>query len=228
MLFGRGRRRDIHRRRAARGDRLVTAKAPTTPEDQSEGVLDAVEEALEKAPARTPPRSRLRARDDRRAPTPCSRARAPRRRWSPPRASRTSRSSAARPGRTSTGSVPRTRRRSCRAELRVAVPERMGPTACSQALDEEATVDALMALEFESAAVLPALGLPPPRARARGALAERRAACTVDLPRDRRRLPRVRALRDHDGRRRPLPPLAALPAQADASVRGTTGSRSRR
>jgi N-methylhydantoinase A len=31
------------------GDRLVTAKAPTTPEDQSEGVLDAVRAVLEKA-----------------------------------------------------------------------------------------------------------------------------------------------------------------------------------
>ncbi len=33
------------------GDRLVTAKAPTTPEDQSEGVLAAVEAALERAGA---------------------------------------------------------------------------------------------------------------------------------------------------------------------------------
>ena len=30
-------------------DRLVTAKAPTTPDDQSEGVLAAVGEALERA-----------------------------------------------------------------------------------------------------------------------------------------------------------------------------------
>ena len=35
----------------ATGGRLVTAKAPTTPEDQSEGVLAAVEAALEKAGA---------------------------------------------------------------------------------------------------------------------------------------------------------------------------------
>ncbi len=35
----------------AAGGRLVTAKAPTTPEDQSEGVLAAVEAALEKAGA---------------------------------------------------------------------------------------------------------------------------------------------------------------------------------
>src|SRR3954463_2062602 len=34
------------------GDRLVTAKAPSTPKDQSEGVIDAVEAALEKAGAR--------------------------------------------------------------------------------------------------------------------------------------------------------------------------------
>src|ERR687897_2775399 len=33
------------------GDRLVTAKSPTTPEDQSEGVLAAVQAALERAGA---------------------------------------------------------------------------------------------------------------------------------------------------------------------------------
>src|ERR671929_734845 len=33
------------------GDRLVTAKAPTTPRDQSEGVIAAVEAALERAGA---------------------------------------------------------------------------------------------------------------------------------------------------------------------------------
>src|SRR3954454_25091027 len=33
------------------GDRLVTGKAPTTPDDQSEGVLAAVDEALERAGA---------------------------------------------------------------------------------------------------------------------------------------------------------------------------------
>jgi N-methylhydantoinase A len=34
------------------GDRLITAKAPSTPRDQSEGVIDAVDAALEKAGAR--------------------------------------------------------------------------------------------------------------------------------------------------------------------------------
>src|SRR3954466_9683127 len=33
------------------GDRLVTAKAPTTPEDQSRGVIDAIEVALREAGA---------------------------------------------------------------------------------------------------------------------------------------------------------------------------------
>jgi N-methylhydantoinase A len=37
----------------ADGDRLITAKAPTTPDDQSEGVLDAVKAVLEKAGARS-------------------------------------------------------------------------------------------------------------------------------------------------------------------------------
>src|SRR5919199_5449082 len=36
----------------ATGDRLVTAKAPSTPDDQSEGVIAAVEAALERAGAR--------------------------------------------------------------------------------------------------------------------------------------------------------------------------------
>ena len=31
------------------GDRLVTGKAPTTPDDQSQGVMAAVEEALDRA-----------------------------------------------------------------------------------------------------------------------------------------------------------------------------------
>ena len=35
------------------GSRLFTAKAPTTPEDQSEGVLTAIEAALERAGAVT-------------------------------------------------------------------------------------------------------------------------------------------------------------------------------
>ncbi|MBV9415653.1 MAG: hydantoinase/oxoprolinase family protein, partial [Solirubrobacterales bacterium] len=33
----------------ALGGRLITAKAPTTPEDQSEGVMAAIQAALEKA-----------------------------------------------------------------------------------------------------------------------------------------------------------------------------------
>jgi N-methylhydantoinase A len=36
------------------GDRLITAKAPSTPRDQSEGVLDAIESALTKAGAKPP------------------------------------------------------------------------------------------------------------------------------------------------------------------------------
>ena len=41
--------------------RLVTAKAPTTPDDQSEGVIAAVEAALEQAGARAE-RGRRRSR----------------------------------------------------------------------------------------------------------------------------------------------------------------------
>ena len=42
--------------------RLVTAKAPTTPSDQSQGVIAAVEAVLEKAGARRRRRDRLRPR----------------------------------------------------------------------------------------------------------------------------------------------------------------------
>ena len=61
---------------------------------------------------------------------------------------------------------------------------------------------------------LPAVGLSPSRARAarrrlaREALAGR---ARVDLARDRRRVPRVRALRHNGRRRRPLAPAAPLP-----------------
>ena len=47
------------------GGRLVTAKAPTTPEDQSEGVLNAVTAVLERAGERREGRRGVRARHDR-------------------------------------------------------------------------------------------------------------------------------------------------------------------
>ena len=57
------------------GSRLFTAKAPTTPDDQSEGVLAAVEAALERAGAAPGDVEALRPRDDRRHQRPARGAR---------------------------------------------------------------------------------------------------------------------------------------------------------
>ena len=70
------------------GRGLHTAKSPTTPDDQSQGVLAAVEAALESAGA-TPGQVEAFAHGMTVAPTPCSRSAARARHWSPPRASAT-------------------------------------------------------------------------------------------------------------------------------------------
>ena len=134
--------------------RLVTAKAPTTPHDQSEGVLAAVRAALERAGARARGRA-ARSRTGRPSRrTRCSRAAARAPRWSPPRASRTSSSSGARRARTSTACAPRTRRRSCRPSAASARPSGWGRTGALRALEDPAALaDAVAALEPEAVAV---------------------------------------------------------------------------
>ena len=80
------------------------------------------------------------------------------------------------------------------------------------------------ALDVRGGRRLPAVGLPPPGARARASPSwPRRAArrARVDLARDRRRVPRVRALRDDDRRRRPLAAAARLPRAARRARRAT-------
>ena len=62
--------------------RSRSAKAPTTPADQSEGVIAALRAVLERAGAEAGRRRAFRPRDDRRAPTPCSSGGAHERRWS--------------------------------------------------------------------------------------------------------------------------------------------------
>ena len=59
------------------GERLHTAKVPTTPEDQSRGVIAAVEAVLERAGAAARRRRGLRPRDDRRDQRPARGARRP-------------------------------------------------------------------------------------------------------------------------------------------------------
>ena len=99
-----------------------TAKAPTTPDDQSEGVLAAVARRAGARRRAAPATSRRSPTARPSPPTRCWRARARAPCSSPPRASRTSSSSAARPAPTSTGCARRTRRRSCRPSAASARP----------------------------------------------------------------------------------------------------------
>ena len=117
------------------GGRVVTAKAPTTPDDQSEGVLAAVAAALERA-GRRPATSTEFAHGMTVATNALLEGtRGAHRRWSPPRASPTSSSSAARPGATSTGCAPPTRRRWCRPSGASPRPSAPAPTASLRALE---------------------------------------------------------------------------------------------
>ena len=93
--------------------RLITAKAPTTPGDQSEGVLAAIETALERAGA--PARDIVEFAHGMTVATNAlleGRGRG-RRSW-PPRGLPTSSPWVARIGQSSTGSAPRAQRRSHR------------------------------------------------------------------------------------------------------------------
>jgi N-methylhydantoinase A len=134
------------------GDRLVTGKSPTTPDDQSEGVMAAVEEALEGAGAS--------ARDVERfvhGMTVGTNA------LLEGRVARTA--LLATEGFTDLEELGRQARaelyRLCAghppplvpAELRVAVPERTGPDGVLRELDEEALRAALDELDAEAAAV---------------------------------------------------------------------------
>ena len=149
------------------GGRLVTAKAPTTPEDQSEGVLAAVQAVLERAGERRPPTSRSSPTARPPRPTPCSRARARGRCSWPPRASRTSSSSA----------------RQARADLyrlcvgrpaplvpperRVGADERMTPDGVARPRSTTRSRDrGDQGARARVGRRLPPARLPPPRARA--------------------------------------------------------------
>ena len=163
------RRRDIHRCRADRGDgRLVTAKAPSTPDDQSRGVIDAVEAALEQADASAADVERFvhgmtvgtnALLEGKVAKTALF----------------------ATEGFTDLEELGRQARaelyRLCAghppplvpADLRVPVPERCGPDGVLRELDEDELRDPARrpARRRRVGGGLPALGLPPPRPRAR-------------------------------------------------------------
>ena len=207
------RRRHLHRRRARRRRRgSITAKAPTTPRDQSRGVLRRGRAVLERRGRAAPPTSTaLRPRHDRRD-----------QRAARGRGARTAlvategftdvvelgRQARPRP-------LPavrrRARRRSCPPERRFGAPERMAPDGVLRALD----ADAARAL-VERGRGARARGrrrraccTPTPTRRTSGCSATRCASGwpgvpRVALARGRRHVPRVRARRDDRGRRRAL------------------------
>ena len=201
------------------GDRLVTGKSPTHARRPVRGrAWPPSTRRSTAAGARRRRRGALRARDDRRHERAARGHawRAPR--CSPPRASPTSRSSAARRAPSCTGSARATRRRSCRPSCACRCPSAPAPTACCGRSTRTRCASARRALDVRGGRGLPAVGLPPPASTssASAELLERGAAGRprVDLARDRRRVPRVRALRDHDRRRRALAAAARLPRAA--------------
>lgn len=114
---------------AVAAGRMVTAEVPTTPDDQSEGVIAAVGAALERAGIGPDAVRRLcqgmtvgtNALLEGRGPAPA---------WWPPRASATCSSCGARPRRTATGSTPATLPRRCRTSAPTRSASAAGPTAC--------------------------------------------------------------------------------------------------
>ena len=195
------------------GDRLVTGKSPTTPRDQSEGVMAAVTEALDGAGASASDVERFVH-----GMTVGTNA------LLEGRVARTA--LLATEGFTDLEELGRQARaelyRLCAghppplvpAELRIPVPERTGPDGVLRELDEDALRPALDGLDAEAAAVCLLWGFRHPEH-------ERRVAELVEeavpghprlhVTRDRRRVPRVRTLRDHRGRRGPLPAAPRLP-----------------
>ena len=194
------------------GERLVTGKAPTTPADQSEGVMAAVDAALGRAGAAAGDVERFVH-----GMTVGTNALLE---------GRTARTALlATEGFTDLEELGRQARaelyRLCAghppplvpAELRVPVPERCGPDGVLRELDEAAPARGCRGARRRrrGRGGLPAVGLPPPGARAarwRTRSAEPAGRARLDLARDGRRLPRVRALRDDGRGRRPLPPAA--------------------
>ena len=163
------------------GDRLVTGKAPTTPADQSDGVLDAVEQALVAAGAEASEVERFVH-----GMTVGTNA------LLEGRVARTA--LLATEGFTDLEELGRQARpelyRLCAghpppivpAELRLAVPERSGPDGVLRPLDEQALeASPRLARRGRGRGGLPAVGLPPPGPRAAGGRARgarRGPSCT--------------------------------------------------
>ena len=155
------------------GDRLVTAKAPTTPEDQSEGVLNAVQAVLEKAGE-----DAADVEEFAHGTTAATNALLEGEGAKTVFVATKGFEDIVELGRQARADLYRL----CEArpaplvppELRVGAQERMTPDGPEQALDVQATVDAIMALEPESVAVcfLHAYRHPEHEQRARRGAAE--------------------------------------------------------
>ena len=106
----------------------------------------------------------------------------------------------------------------------------MGPDGPLQELGDDAlraAVDAVAERRARGGRRLPAARLPPPASTSgRSATRSRERAARrarLALARGRRHVPRVRARRDHRGRRRPLPPAALPTCAGSSSARGEAG-----
>ena len=144
------------------------------------------------APARAPGEvERVRARHDRRDERAARGQGARARRWSPPRASPTSSSSAARRAPTCTGCAPPRPRRSCPPELRFGAPERMTPDGAAARARATTARAALVAARRRRRARggrrRAAARLPPPRARAARSASARASAARTCTSRSRTR-----------------------------------------
>ena len=203
-------------------DALVTAKAPTTPDDQSEGVLRAVERGARQGRRTARAGRALRARDDRGHQRPARGAGGAHRAARHRGLHRHRGAGPAGAGRALPALRLPSARRSCPRSCACRCPSAPARTECCARSTSRRWPERLDGLEYRGRRGVPALGLPPPgpraaRGRARGARPPRRAR--VHLARDRRGVPRVRALRDHGGRRRPLPAPARLPGAARRALR---------
>ena len=195
------------------GGRLVTAKAPTTPEDQSEGVLNAVTAVLERACADAKDVEEF-AHGTTAATNALLEGEGAKTVF------------VATEGFEDIVELARQARadlyRLCKArpaplvppERRVGAKERMTPDGPETELDVDAAVEAILALEPESVAVclLHAYRHPAARAGAGRGAGRARRPCQPQPP-GRRHVPRVRARGDDRARRRALPPARRLPAQ---------------
>ena len=192
-----------------------TAKAPTTPDDQSRGRHGRRRARAERRGRAGGRRRGLRPRHDGRDQRAARGHRRAHGLRAPPRASPTSSPSAARPA--------RELYRLCAAhpapltppERRFAARERTGPDGVLEPLaDLTRLVDAVAGAEPEAIAVclLHSYRHPEPRARDRRRAARAPRRPRVAVARGGRHVPRVRARGDHRGRRRALPAARALPA----------------